>query len=123
MRAINSEPASFQPMSSETRKAIVIITTVPITIVNRERKISTLLIWTPPKDREIIGFMSGATIMAPMITAALLDNKPNVAMTPEAASIKKKPNDGIEPLFNHLCYITNQNGLVNQMTPITKQTI
>ena len=122
IRATNSEPASFQPMISETKKAMVIITIVPDTTVNRERKTSTLFISIPPKAREIMGFISGATIMAPIITAALLDNKPNVAMIPEAAKHKEKSKSRYRALFNYLFYITNQNRFINQMTPGTKQT-
>jgi hypothetical protein len=40
--------------------------------------------------------MSGATIMAPITTAALFEISPSVAITAEEISKTKKPRDGFD---------------------------
>ena len=49
-----------------------------------------------PKARLRIGSISGATIMAPITTAVLLEINPSVAITSEQISSKKKPSVGRE---------------------------
>ena len=50
-----------------------------------------------PKEIVISGFIKGATIIAPMITAVLFAMSPSQAMTAEMPSIKKKLSVGNAP--------------------------
>jgi hypothetical protein len=61
---------------------------VPVKTTKSDRVISGPLPATSPYDIAMIGFMRGATIIAPMITAALLASKPNVAITADITSMK-----------------------------------
>ena len=44
---------------------------------------------TNPWARDIMGDISGAIIIAPIIAGALLDNSPNVAIEPDMTNKKK----------------------------------
>ena len=45
----------------------------------------------------MMGFISGATIMAPIIAGALFAMRPSVAIAVAIAIMKKKLKEGIEP--------------------------
>jgi hypothetical protein len=64
--------------------------------VMAERFTNLLSEMARPKARLRIGSIKGATIMAPITTAVLLEINPSVAITAEQISSKKKPSVGRE---------------------------
>jgi hypothetical protein len=62
--------------------------------VMAERFTNLLSEMARPKARLRIGSINGATIMAPITTAVLLEINPSVAITAEQISSKKKPSVG-----------------------------
>jgi len=97
MREMISEPASFQPIASVITIATPMVSMVPIKTEKSERIINVPFCATSPNDIAMIGLIRGATIIAPMITAALLASRPSVAITADIASIKKNEKEGIDP--------------------------
>jgi hypothetical protein len=69
-------------------KATTIVNRVPVITVRSDRMVSAPLPAMRPYDIEMIGLMRGATIMAPMMTAALLASNPNVAITADIVNMK-----------------------------------
>ncbi len=92
-----SDPVILNPNRSVVRYARTITRITPQMTVKIDRVINRLSNTTRPYERLIIGAISGAMIMAPIIAGALLfAMRPNVAITAASASMKKKANEGIE---------------------------
>ena len=64
--------------------------------VVEERRISLPSLVANPNDRLRMGSISGATIMAPITTAVLLEIRPRVAIAAELTSNKKKLVDSFD---------------------------
>ena len=65
-------------------------------MVTAERRINRPSLTAKPKARLRMGSISGATIMAPITTAVLLEISPRVAITAELIRRMKKPSDGLD---------------------------
>ena len=87
-----SQPYSDQIVLREVPTTAI----TPKQTVTAERRINFPSLTAKPKARLRIGSMRGATIMAPMTTAVLLETSPRVAITAELISRMKKPSDGLE---------------------------
>jgi hypothetical protein len=74
----------------------------PSTVVSPERRNKAQLAVAIANERLRIGFIKGATIMAPIITAELLVISPRVAIIDARAIRKKNPNEGIDPAVRDL---------------------
>ena len=68
----------------------------PNPIVTAERQINLPSLTAKPKAKLRMGSIRGATIMAPMTTAVLLETNPRVAITAELIRRMKKPSDGLD---------------------------
>jgi len=69
-------------------KATPIVNKLPVATVESDRIIKGHVPETSPYEKEIMGLMRGAMIIAPITTAALLASKPSVAITAEIDSMK-----------------------------------
>jgi hypothetical protein len=69
----------------------------PRIVVNPERNNKVQLAVAIANEALRIGFINGATIMAPIMTAELLVISPRVAIIDARARRKKNPNEGIDP--------------------------
>jgi hypothetical protein len=74
----------------------------PNTVVSPERKNKAQLPVEVANERLRIGFISGATIMAPIITAELFVISPRVTFIDASVRRKKNPNEGIDPAVRDL---------------------
>ena len=83
-------------MHAVINAAVITTTPVPMIKVTNDRRINRLLAIDIPYAMLKIGFINGATIMAPITTAVLLAMSPNVAIIVEVISKTKKPKEGKE---------------------------
>lgn len=79
-----------------SREAVPTTAATPNITVTAERRINLPSLTARPKARLRIGSIKGATTMAPITTAVLLEINPKVAMTAEQTSSTKKPREGFE---------------------------
>ena len=84
-----SEPVIRSPNKSVMRDASATTRITPAMTVTKDRLINTLSTVVIPKEKLMMGDISGATIMAPMIVGALFAMRPNVAITVASANMKK----------------------------------
>ena len=96
VRASISEPKTLTGMHAVINAAVITTTPVPMIKVTNDRRINRLLAIDIPYAMLKIGFINGATIMAPITTAVLLAMSPNVAIIVEVISKTKKPKEGNE---------------------------
>jgi len=73
---------------------------LPSKMVSSERNINISFPDNSQFDKEIMGLIKGAMIIAPMITAGLFANRPSVAIIVDAVIMKKKGRSGDEPFFS-----------------------
>jgi hypothetical protein len=78
------------------RYASITTRITPLITVKIDRVINRPSKTTRPYERLIIGDISGAMIMAPIIDGALFTMRPPVAMLAASASMKKKVKVGTE---------------------------
>ena len=96
VRAVISDCTWPMP-SSRLRIADVLTTAItPRLTVTADRRISCPSLNAKPKARLRIGSINGATIIAPITTAVLLEISPRVAITAELISSTKKPSEGFD---------------------------
>ncbi len=68
----------------------------PRVALTAERRISCPSLTPCPKARLRIGSINGATIIAPITSAVLLEIRPRVAITAELISSTQNPREGFE---------------------------
>ena len=96
VREVISRLTSLTSSSDANSAEVAITVSTPITTVSSDRFASLLLLMESAKARLRIGSISGATIIAPITTAALLEISPSVAMTAAQSSSTKKPGEGFD---------------------------
>ena len=102
MRAVISRFTSLAPNNEARIQAVPTTVATPISTVIADRFTSRLSAMLSPKARLRIGSINGATIMAPITTAVLLEIRPRVAITAEQISSKKNPREGLEEAMRAL---------------------
>ena len=96
VRPMISDCTLLMPRIRLSKAAVPTTATTPKVTVTADRRISLPSLTARPKARLRIGSIKGATIMAPITTAVLLEIRPRVAITAELMSSTKKPRDGFE---------------------------
>ena len=84
------------PSPKLSNDAVPTTANTPKPTVTAERRINRPSLTAKPKARLRMGSISGATIMAPITTAVLLEISPRVAITAELIRRMKKPSDGLD---------------------------
>ncbi len=79
-----------------SREAVPTTAAMPNITVTAERRINLPSLTARPKARLRIGSIKGATIMAPITTAVLLEINPKVAMTAEQTAAQKSPGKALK---------------------------
>ena len=96
VRPVISDCTWLMPSPKLINAAVPITTRMPKPMVTAERRINYPSLTAKPKASLRMGSINGATIMAPMTTAVLLDTSPRVAITAELIRRMKKPSDGLD---------------------------
>ena len=102
VRAVISRFTSLAPNNEARIQAVPTTVAMPISTVIADRFTSRLSAMLSPKARLRMGSINGATIMAPITTAVLLEIRPRVAITAEQISSKKNPREGLEEAMRAL---------------------
>ena len=102
VRAVISLFTALASKVSANSQAVHTTVAMPMITVIADRFTKRLSAIESPKARLRIGSISGATIMAPITTAVLLEIKPRVAITAEQISSTKKPREGFEEAIRAL---------------------
>ena len=96
VRPVISDCTWLMPSPQLISDAVPITAITPKLIVTAERRINFPSLTAKPKAKLRMGSINGATIMAPMTTAVLLEISPRVAITAELIRRMKKPSDGLD---------------------------
>ena len=96
VRPLISDCTWLMPSPKLMNAAVPITARTPKPMVTAERRINFPSLTARPKARLKMGSISGATIMAPITTAVLLEISPRLAITAELIRRMKKPSDGLE---------------------------
>ena len=96
VRPVISDCTWLMPSPQLSNDAVPITANTPKPTVTAERRINFPSLTAKPKAKLRMGSINGATIMAPMTTAVLLEISPRVAITAELIRRMKKPSDGLD---------------------------
>ena len=96
VRPVISDCTWLMPSPKLINAAVPITARTPKPMVTAERRINFPSLTAKPKARLRMGSISGATIMAPITTAVLLEISPRLAITAELIRRMKKPSDGLD---------------------------
>ena len=96
VRPVISDCTWLMPSPKLINAAVPITARTPKPMVTAERRINFPSLTAKPKARVRMGSISGATIMAPITTAVLLEISPRLAITAELIRRMKKPSDGLD---------------------------
>ena len=92
MRPVISDCTWLMPSPQVSNDPVPTTANTPKPMVTAERRING-----PSLTAKLrIGSIKGATIMAPITTAVLLEISPRVAITAELIRRKNKPSDGLD---------------------------
>ena len=96
VRPVISDCTWLMPSPQLSNDAVSITANTPKPTVTAELRINFPSLIAKPKAKLRMGSINGATIMAPMTTAVLLEISPRVAITAELIRRMKKPSDGLD---------------------------